>query len=124
MNIYGRQSDFFYSGHIGFALMTTMESYTLKAYKCTIYGVFTTVFVGFTLLTFRVHYSIDLFTGLVMAHYCYSWAGKISRHSIFQSICEKYVMPWSKIRVSMQEESNHTNSRDKLLEEDYFSIRK
>ncbi|CAI2361288.1 unnamed protein product [Moneuplotes crassus] len=77
LNIYGRQSDFFYSGHIGFCLMCVFENYNLRATKCMAFAIFSTFFVGFTLLTFRVHYSIDIFTGIVMTHYCYIIVGKV-----------------------------------------------
>lgn len=69
LNIYGRQSDFFYSGHIGFSLMCLLENINLRAYKSVIFSTAATIFVGFTLLAFRVHYTIDIFTGVVMAHY-------------------------------------------------------
>lgn len=79
LNIYGsRQSDFFYSGHIGFSLLWTIENFNIGSKKSGIFGIITTIMQGITLVTFRVHYSIDLFTGLVMAHYCFYWAGFIS----------------------------------------------
>ena len=78
MNIYGKQSDFFYSGHIGFSLMLILENHSMKYTKCVYFGIFSTIYVGFTLLVFRVHYTIDLFAGLVMAHYWFMLTGKIS----------------------------------------------
>lgn len=77
LNIYGRQSDFFYSGHIGFCLMWVLENYHLKATKSYFFCIFSTIFVGFTLLTFQVHYTIDIFTGLIMSHYWFYTVGRI-----------------------------------------------
>lgn len=75
INIYGRQSDFFYSGHIGFCLLCTIELFNNKSIKWGILGICVTVFMGFTLVSFREHYTIDLFTGLIMGHYCYYVTG-------------------------------------------------
>jgi len=69
MNAYGRQSDFFYSGHIGFSALCTIENFRCGAKWAGYFGVFATVFQGITLITFRVHYTIDIVTGLVMCHY-------------------------------------------------------
>ena len=78
MNMYGRQSDFFYSGHVGFSLLCTIENFRCKVKWAGFFGVFATAFQTFTLLVFRVHYTIDLFTGLVMCHYCFYLAGFVS----------------------------------------------
>jgi len=71
MNVYGRQSDFFYSGHVGFSLLCTIENFMMGVRYAGYFGIAATCFQAFTLITFQVHFTIDVFTGLVMAHYCY-----------------------------------------------------
>ena len=78
MNMYGRQSDFFYSGHVGFSTLCTIENFRCGDKWDGYFGVFATAFQTITLLIFRVHYTIDLFTGLVMCHYCFYLAGFVS----------------------------------------------
>ena len=40
VNIYGRQSDFFYSGHIGFLVLCTLEFFSCKYTRLGCYGIF------------------------------------------------------------------------------------
>jgi hypothetical protein len=68
---YGKGSDFFFSGHIGFVVICLSEwrknKYPLIATIIGIGGVYT----AFILLAYKVHYSIDIFTGVTFAHYVY-----------------------------------------------------
>jgi hypothetical protein len=68
---YGKGSDFFFSGHIGFVTICAAEwkknKSPLMVTILTIGGIYT----GFILLAYKVHYSIDLFTGVTFAHYVY-----------------------------------------------------
>jgi len=68
---YGVGSDFFFSGHIGFVTICALEwkknGNRVMAWLLAIGGIYT----GFILLTYKVHYSIDLFTGVTFAHYLY-----------------------------------------------------
>lgn len=68
---YGRGSDFFYSGHIGFVTICLCEWVSNKKPWMIAFTVVGGFYTGFILLTYRVHYSIDIFTGLVYAHWCY-----------------------------------------------------
>lgn len=77
INIYGRQSDFFYSGHTGFMILCTIELFAVGGKRLGAYSLFGTLFVVFTLLCFRVHYTIDIFAGAIMAHYWYYLTGFI-----------------------------------------------
>ena len=68
---YGLGTDFFFSGHIGFVTICASEwrknGNKLMANLLAIGGVYT----GFILLAYRVHYSIDLFTGVTFAHWLF-----------------------------------------------------
>lgn len=86
VNIYGKQSDFFYSGHIGFILLCTIEFFVNGFIKIGIFGTLSTIHFFFVLLCFREHYTIDLFTGLIMGHYWYFITG------FFIKYLDKYLM--------------------------------
>jgi len=68
---YGKGSDFFFSGHVGFVTICALE---WKKYgKMVMFWILTAggVYTAFILLVYHVHYSIDLFVGLTFAHYTY-----------------------------------------------------
>lgn len=68
---YGRGSDFFFSGHIGFVVICACEwkkyGHKVAVWILTVGGFYT----GFILLAYKVHYSIDLFVGVFFAHWTY-----------------------------------------------------
>jgi len=68
---YGLGTDFFFSGHIGFVTICASEwrrnGNKMMANLIAIGGVYT----AFILLAYRVHYSIDLFTGVTFAHWLF-----------------------------------------------------
>jgi hypothetical protein len=68
---YGRGSDFFFSGHIGFVTICASEWYAygkkVMVYILTLGGLYT----AFILIAYQVHYSIDIFTGAFFAHYVF-----------------------------------------------------
>ncbi len=68
---YGRGSDFFFSGHIGFVTLCASEwkknGYNKVAWGIVVGGVYT----AFILLAYHVHYTIDLFTGIFFAHWMF-----------------------------------------------------
>jgi len=68
---YGRGSDFFFSGHSGFVLICLMEWKTngYKKIKWLVAAVL--ALTVFTLLVYRIHYVIDIFTGVFFADYVY-----------------------------------------------------
>jgi len=68
---YGRGSDFFFSGHIGFVVICASEwkknGFPLASKIIALGGVYT----AFILLIYRIHYSIDVFTGITFSHYVF-----------------------------------------------------
>jgi len=69
---YGKGSDFFFSGHIGFVTICATEwkraGRKVLFWILTIGGIYTAII----LLAYHVHYSIDLFTGAFFAHWMYT----------------------------------------------------
>jgi hypothetical protein len=68
---YGQNGDLFYSGCSGFLMICALEWKKLgwKRMSTFIHGV--NAYVSFIMLICRVHYSIDISTGIAMAHYIY-----------------------------------------------------
>jgi len=68
---YGRGSDFFFSGHSGFMVICASEWHKLKIPKIRNFVIFAAVYTILILLTYRIHYSIDVFTGVFFAEWCF-----------------------------------------------------
>lgn len=77
---YGKTNDFFFSGHVGGAVIMTIEYFRLmreiptwnwKLFMkiMTIVGVITTILQVFLMIFLRGHYSIDMFAGAMAGHY-------------------------------------------------------
>jgi len=73
---YGRQSDFFFSGHSGFLVICASEWHKLKWPKLRNFVIVSAIYTMLILVIYRTHYSIDVFTGVIFAEWCYSKADK------------------------------------------------
>jgi len=74
---YGRGSDFFFSGHSGFLVICASEWHKIKMPKMRNFSIGVAIYTIFILLTYRIHYSIDVFTGVIFAEWCF---GKVDLH--------------------------------------------
>jgi len=68
---YGRGSDFFFSGHAGFMIICASEWHKLNMPKLRNFVLASGIYTILILLTYRVHYSIDVFTGVFFAEWCF-----------------------------------------------------
>jgi len=75
---YHDTNDFFYSGHVGTCLLLFREYRSAKFYKLSYYCLFTLFNQWMMMCLLRTHYVIDMITGVIMAHYIYMLAEKIS----------------------------------------------
>jgi hypothetical protein len=73
---YGRQSDFFFSGHSGFLVICALEWHKLKFPRVRNFVIASAIYTMFILVIYRTHYSIDVFTGVFFAEWSYSKADK------------------------------------------------
>lgn len=72
---YAPTSDFFYSGHVGLAMLLTLHLRELGNKFWEGFG-YTTVAVEFcTMIFLRGHYTIDLIAGCIFAHYFWIVSG-------------------------------------------------
>jgi len=76
---YALTSDFFYSGHLGVVTFCALENHKAKNYLLAWVSVFSIVFEFFVMVVLRGHYTIDLISGIVFAHYIWIVSGKFSR---------------------------------------------
>jgi hypothetical protein len=74
---YGRGSDFFFSGHSGFLVICASEWHKIKMPKMRNFAICVAIYTIFILLSYRIHYSIDVFTGVIFAEWCF---GKVDLH--------------------------------------------
>jgi len=68
---YGRSSDFFYSGHCGFLMICALEWESRGLKRMSILTHFINAYLAFVMLICQIHYSIDIFTGIIMGHYTF-----------------------------------------------------
>jgi len=78
---YGRGSDFFFSGHSGFMVICASEWHALKNVKhnkkVRNFVILAGIYTVLTLLVYRIHYFIDVFTGLLFAEWVFC---KVDKH--------------------------------------------
>lgn len=68
---YGRESDFFFSGHTGFLVLCLCEWNAKKNRLMTFSTGLVLAFVIPVLLIFKIHYTIDIFAGAIVAHWIF-----------------------------------------------------
>jgi hypothetical protein len=76
---HGRSADFFYSGHTGFSLLCSLFVLNYKHYYLFILGLFVTFLQAFERMITRSHYVIDIYFGLIAAHYFYMISPKFGK---------------------------------------------
>jgi len=94
---YGRTSDFFYSGHCGFLVIVAAEWFTLGYKKMSLITHLVNIYMAFVMVICRIHFSIDITTGMVFGHYLYI----IARHysPVLDELCLKI---WERIGDTLQ----------------------
>jgi hypothetical protein len=68
---YGRGSDFFFSGHAGFMIICAEEWHRIGKPRMRNMILIGAAYTIFTLLIYRIHYSIDIFVGVFFADWCF-----------------------------------------------------
>jgi hypothetical protein len=80
---YGVASDFFFSGHTAIATWGGLEVGRMKFFGAATLGVLIALFEATTVIVLRAHYTMDVFTGLVVAlmirAYADQWAQPIDQ---------------------------------------------
>ena len=71
---FGVTSDFFPSGHVGFCTIAAAEFAKRRWWGPMVVAWLVGVYEVIIMLSARGHYSIDLITGALMAHYFHGWA--------------------------------------------------
>ena len=83
---YNIANDYYFSGHTGIAVLGALELARLRRHWLTAFGVAVVAFEIATVLTLRVHYTMDVFTGVITALWvatlCDALAPKLDRLAI------------------------------------------
>lgn len=77
---YGTINDFFFSGHLGIAVLAVVELYRMHKPKLVWLGIALTFFLFCILILLRLHYTMDLYAGIVTALFLEFVAQRFSRH--------------------------------------------
>ncbi len=75
---YDKTNDFFFSGHVGGALIASLEYRANGHFYIFLFGLFTMACQFFMMVCMRGHYSIDLFSGLIFGLFFFLIAVKIA----------------------------------------------
>jgi membrane-associated phospholipid phosphatase len=75
---YSVAGDFFFSGHTAIAVFAATEIARLKKHWLTLISVFVVLFEIVAVLILRAHYTMDVFTGLIVALWIASFVGRLS----------------------------------------------
>jgi len=68
---YGRDSDFFFSGHVGFLMICACENWVVGRKWFFWTAMVMEVYLIFILVSYRVHYSMDIVAGLFISHWVF-----------------------------------------------------
>jgi len=77
---YGRGSDFFFSGHAGFLVICANEWHKLGVKKVRNFIIGSLIYTVIILLVYRIHYSIDVFAGIIYADWCFGKIDAVRHH--------------------------------------------
>lgn len=68
---YGSTADFFYSGHVGICILHHLEFKAIGWYTLSYFSIFVMFVQAFTMVALRSHYSVDMISGALFAHYIF-----------------------------------------------------
>lgn len=77
---YGRGSDFFFSGHIGFVVICANEWKKNNKPQMVNFITIGGIYTAFMLIAYRIHYSIDVIAGIIVAHWCFMLIDQNKEH--------------------------------------------
>jgi len=66
---YNEIPDFWWSGHIGLCMLNLLEFWTNGVIFWAIYSAFVMIFTFFTMIFIRGHYTVDMISGFIIAHF-------------------------------------------------------
>lgn len=78
---YAYTTDFFFSGHVGILVFTSLENYSNKNYQMMKISIFSVVVEFMVMVVLRGHYSIDLISGVIFGHYFWMLSNKIAKRT-------------------------------------------
>lgn len=113
---YQKTNDFFFSGHLGFSAVAVLEFHDKKRKGWTIYAIVTLIIEGFTMIVLRGHYSIDLISGVIGAHYFFIIGEVCSK--IFERFIKRVRTACAKKAPGESDVSKNDANMDTVCEEE------
>ena len=74
---YGKTADFFFSGHVANCALNAVEFWEEKWFKLSIYSILVMIQQVLMMIFLRSHYSIDMVSGAIFAHYIWIMADRL-----------------------------------------------
>lgn len=105
---YGRTSDFFFSGHCGFLAICFFEWRSLGWPRMQVAVFIGGLYLAFVLLALKVHYIIDITSGVMLAHYF---------HIISEHYHERLEKSLYKLQIYLSEKLGCLNIKEDLEKE-------
>ena len=102
---YGSTPDFFYSGHVGVCMLHVLEFYAIGWYWMSAYALLAMFLQIFLMVALRSHYTMDMFAGIVFAHYFWIMSEKYS-----------FVIDWYIFRIPLAKRLANDSSYTEYLE--------
>lgn len=75
---YGTSADFFYSGHVGICVIHYLEFKACGWFYFSYFSLLVCFLQAFTMVALRSHYSVDMISGVLFAHYIFILAERYS----------------------------------------------
>ena len=75
---YGKTADFFYSGHVGTCILQFLEYTANGQFYWGYFCIFTMFCQAFMMIALRSHYSLDMISSVIFAHYIFIMAERYS----------------------------------------------
>jgi hypothetical protein len=75
---YGETADFFYSGHVGCCMLMFLEFNKIQWHYWSYFALTTMLMQFILMVSLRSHYTVDMVSGLIFAHYFFKIADEHS----------------------------------------------
>eukprot|EP01016_Furgasonia_blochmanni_P004460 TRINITY_DN11734_c0_g1_i2.p1 TRINITY_DN11734_c0_g1~~TRINITY_DN11734_c0_g1_i2.p1 ORF type:complete len:375 (-),score=46.75 TRINITY_DN11734_c0_g1_i2:394-1416(-) len=110
---YGRTSDFYFSGHCGFLMICACEWWELghKFVACIVHVV--NLYMAYVMVVFQIHYTIDIFTGVIVGHYIFIYISKIAPY--IDALLKKMYMCFTSAKTEPVKFANNAGLQNRIM---------
>lgn len=102
---YGKTADFFYSGHVGICMIQYLEFNSNGQKLWSMFAIFVMFCQVFLMIALRSHYTIDMISAVIFAHYFWIMAEKFS-----------FIIDWYIFRIPLAKRLANDNRSQEQFE--------